>query len=141
MGTASNHSQTSLGESGEDQGYPQPNRDLESAHLYLISFVRFESTPGIDTLRFITPDVNPKNSRLSKDLQQPAYESNVAFDQAVNMKVEESPFDTESKIKFIEKVDLNQEMKDNVDINFMGSSSFDQVMEEANSDLESIPDD
>ncbi|GJR82666.1 retrovirus-related pol polyprotein from transposon TNT 1-94 [Tanacetum coccineum] len=127
---------------------------------------------------FITPDVNPKNSRLCKDLQQPTHESqtlrvpklhsasrdyvtivkevmedpmvidsknfslgNVAFDQAVNLKVEESPFDAKSKIKFIEKVDLNHEMKDNVDITFMGSSSFDQVIEEADSDLESIPDD
>ncbi|GKD73059.1 hypothetical protein Tco_1331341, partial [Tanacetum coccineum] len=30
-GTASNHSQTSLGKSGEDKGYPRPNRESESA--------------------------------------------------------------------------------------------------------------
>nr|GEW40116.1 hypothetical protein [Tanacetum cinerariifolium] len=50
-GTSSNHSQTSLGESGEDKGYPRPNRG------------------------FITPNVDPKNFRHCKDLQYPTHES------------------------------------------------------------------
>ncbi|GJT53376.1 retrovirus-related pol polyprotein from transposon TNT 1-94, partial [Tanacetum coccineum] len=74
-GTASNHSQTFLGESSEDKGYPQPNRGSELAHSYPKFSIHSESALGSDTLRFITPDVDPENSRLCKDPQHPAHES------------------------------------------------------------------
>ncbi|GJS05953.1 hypothetical protein Tco_0362749 [Tanacetum coccineum] len=60
-------------------------------------------------------------------------------DQNVNMEAEESPFDTDSEIKFIGKVD--QEMNVDADNTFIGSSSFDQDLEDADSDLESMPND
>nr|GEY61818.1 hypothetical protein [Tanacetum cinerariifolium] len=44
-------------------------------HSYPISYVHHESVLGSDTLRFITPDVDLKNTRLCKDLQHPAHES------------------------------------------------------------------
>ncbi|GJX57472.1 hypothetical protein Tco_0287369 [Tanacetum coccineum] len=62
-------------------------------------------------------------------------------DQYVNMEAEESPFDIEYEIKFIQKVDLDQEMHDTSDITLIGSSRVDQEMEEADSDLESMHDD
>ncbi|GJT01453.1 hypothetical protein Tco_0822622 [Tanacetum coccineum] len=52
---------------------------------------------------------------------------------------EESPFDTELEIRFSGKLD--QEMNVDADITFIGSSSIDQDMEEADSKLESMPDD
>ncbi|GJU79105.1 hypothetical protein Tco_1276175 [Tanacetum coccineum] len=60
----------------------------------------------------------------------------------------EDPLAIDSKIELLGNVnldelkeDLNREMKDDADITFMGSSSFDQEMEEANFDLESMLDD
>ncbi|GKA52895.1 hypothetical protein Tco_0746210 [Tanacetum coccineum] len=53
-GTASNHSQTSLGESGKVKGYPRPNKELVSAHSYPISSVHPESALGSDTLEHET---------------------------------------------------------------------------------------
>nr|GEX43426.1 hypothetical protein [Tanacetum cinerariifolium] len=44
-------------------------------HSYPISYVHHESALGSDTLRFITPDVDPENTRLCKDLQHPAHGS------------------------------------------------------------------
>ncbi|GJT32733.1 hypothetical protein Tco_0923152, partial [Tanacetum coccineum] len=64
-------------ESGEDKGYPRPNRESQLALPYLISSVHHESAPGSNTLRFITPDVDLENSRLCKDLQHLAYESQI----------------------------------------------------------------
>ncbi|GKF92387.1 hypothetical protein Tco_0279106 [Tanacetum coccineum] len=63
----------------------------------------------------------------------------VHFDQAVNIETKESLSNTESEIKFVGKVDLNHEMKNNADITFMGSFSFDQEMEVVDSDLKSMP--
>ncbi|GJX06156.1 hypothetical protein Tco_0194088, partial [Tanacetum coccineum] len=74
-GTASNHSQNSVGESGEDKGYPRPKKESASTHSYPIFFIHSEFAPGTDTLMFITPDVDPKNYRLGKDLQHPVHES------------------------------------------------------------------
>ncbi|GJT37687.1 hypothetical protein Tco_0937552 [Tanacetum coccineum] len=59
-------------------------------------------------------------------------------DQNMNMEAEESSFDIEFEIKFSGNVD--PEMNIDVDFTFIGSSSFDQEMEEADSDLESMPD-
>ncbi|GJW09431.1 putative reverse transcriptase domain-containing protein [Tanacetum coccineum] len=102
------------GESGEDKGYPRPNRESESTHSYPISSVHPESTPGSDTLRFIMPDVEPENYRLCKDLQHPPYKS-----QTLRVPELHSAFGvTESQNKKNPK-----------------------IMEEDDSDLESMPDD
>ncbi|GJX64703.1 hypothetical protein Tco_0299046 [Tanacetum coccineum] len=85
-GTTSDHSQTYLGESGEDKGYPRPNRESESARLYLISSVHSESSLRSDTLRKIQMDTN-------------------------------------------------------AEITFMGDTALDQIIKEAESDVEYMPDD
>nr|GEV43627.1 hypothetical protein [Tanacetum cinerariifolium] len=59
----------------------------------------------------------------------------------MNMEVEESPFDNGYEIKFVRKVDLDQEMHDTAEITFLGSSQINQEMEEADSKLEYMPDD
>ncbi|GJY30120.1 hypothetical protein Tco_0413615 [Tanacetum coccineum] len=60
-------------------------------------------------------------------------------DQNMNVEVEESPFDTESQIKFIRKAD--QEMNVDADPTFIKSSFVDHEIKEADSDLESMSDD
>ncbi|GKA67643.1 hypothetical protein Tco_0767560 [Tanacetum coccineum] len=69
---------------------------------------------------------------------------NVSFDelfkdQNVNEKDEESPFDTEFEIKFIRKEEVVQEMHDAVDTTLIGDSQADQEIEDADFDLESMP--
>ncbi|GJV84391.1 hypothetical protein Tco_1524289 [Tanacetum coccineum] len=69
---------------------------------------------------------------------------NVSFDelfkdQYVNEKDEESPFDTEFEIKFIRKEEVVQEMHDAADTTLIGDSQADQEIEEADFDLESMP--
>ncbi|GJW90304.1 hypothetical protein Tco_0167857 [Tanacetum coccineum] len=59
----------------------------------------------------------------------------------MNMEAEESPFDTEPEVKFVRKVDLDQEMHDTVKITFLGSFRIDQEMVEADSNLDSMHDD
>ncbi|GKD91797.1 hypothetical protein Tco_1371634 [Tanacetum coccineum] len=195
------YSTTSLEASGsaeELKNQPKPAdanlRGIASNHTQI-----FLGESGDDTLRFITPDVDPENSRLCKD-PHPAHESedpmsactslslwghrttikreheqivedvddtlamdfgiqslgNVTLkdlyqDQNVNMDVEESPFDTESEIKFTRKVGMlvtkakknlkDHEMDDVVEITLTGSSKVDQELEQDDSDLESMPED
>ncbi|GJW66900.1 hypothetical protein Tco_0121324 [Tanacetum coccineum] len=74
-GIARNHSQTSLGESGEDKGDPRPDRESEPTHSYPIFSEYSESALGSDTLMFIMHDIDSENSRLYKDLKHPAHES------------------------------------------------------------------
>ncbi|GJW62638.1 retrovirus-related pol polyprotein from transposon TNT 1-94 [Tanacetum coccineum] len=66
---------------------------------------------------------------------------NVSFDELygndLNMRADESPFDTESEIKFVGKVDPNL----NIDYQGAGSLLVDKDITEANSDLESMLDD
>ncbi|GKD47025.1 hypothetical protein Tco_1271670, partial [Tanacetum coccineum] len=66
---------------------------------------------------------------------------NVSFDElyrnALNIGSDESPFNTESEIKFVGKVDL----KFNIDAQGAGSVLADKDMTEADSNLESMHDD
>ncbi|GJS46418.1 hypothetical protein Tco_0596539 [Tanacetum coccineum] len=72
-----------------------------------------KSAPGNDTLGFITLDVDLENSRICKDLQLHAHEAHeIIAEEAV-----EDPFVTDSRIKSLGNI------------------------EEADSDLESMPDD
>ncbi|GJU21768.1 hypothetical protein Tco_1155110, partial [Tanacetum coccineum] len=128
-GTASSHSQTSLGESGEDKGYPGPNRESVLARSYPISFVHLESAPGNNTLRFLTPDVDPENYRLCKDLQYHAHQS-----QTLRVAELQSIFRADENV-------VEEKMDNDFEITFMGTMAFDQVMEEAESNLKSMPND
>ncbi|GJX45372.1 hypothetical protein Tco_0262048, partial [Tanacetum coccineum] len=63
-GTVSNHSQTSLGESGEVKGYLRPNKESESAltfpnFLYTLSLHSGNDSSGYKHLR-----IDPETSRL-----------------------------------------------------------------------------
>ncbi|GJZ59503.1 hypothetical protein Tco_0615319 [Tanacetum coccineum] len=163
-----------------------------------------KSEPGSDTLRFITPNVDPDNSRLCKDPQHPTHESqslrvhephsaswviasqnkrvpkvltfegtelspsvflgqrtgdpplHYKFTFSTNHLMhehktksveneEEDPLAINFRIKSLGNVDLDQIMKDQQDadteITLIGSSTFDQEIEEAESDVESIPGD
>nr|GFC13584.1 hypothetical protein [Tanacetum cinerariifolium] len=62
-------------------------------------------------------------------------------DQKVNEEVKESPSDIEFEIKFIGKANVDKEIYDVADITLIMDSQADQEMEEANFDLESMPDD
>ncbi|GJT00107.1 reverse transcriptase domain, reverse transcriptase zinc-binding domain protein [Tanacetum coccineum] len=83
-----------------------------------------KSAPGSDTFRFLTPDVDPENSRLCKDLQHPAHESqtlrvpelHLASEELENLKanehVEEDPMATDSGIISLGKVNLDLSQAD-----------------------------
>ncbi|GJW93967.1 retrovirus-related pol polyprotein from transposon TNT 1-94 [Tanacetum coccineum] len=133
--TSNNHSQTSLGD-----------RELESSHPYLIYSVHFESTPGNDTLKFITPDVDPENSRLCKELKHHAHESqalrvlelHLVSGEHVKLveEIVEDPLAINSGIKSLGNVNLDELLKDKI-VNV----GAEDKMEEADSELESMPND
>ncbi|GJR98982.1 hypothetical protein Tco_0271156 [Tanacetum coccineum] len=82
----------------------------------------------------------PKPADVEKDfgIKSPG---NVSFDElygnALNMGSNESPFDTESEIKFVRKVDP----KLNINAQGVGSLIANKDLTEADSDLKSMPDD
>ncbi|GJT54593.1 hypothetical protein Tco_0989647, partial [Tanacetum coccineum] len=86
--------------------------------------------------KIITPGVDPENSRLCKDLQHHAHE----IDENL-----EDPLATDSGIQSLGNVNLDQVMEkqanNDAEITFMRVVPFDQVMKEANSNMESMPDD
>ncbi|GKB76319.1 hypothetical protein Tco_0943214 [Tanacetum coccineum] len=120
---------TTQRECGEEKGYPQPNRELESAHSYPIFSVHSESASESDTLRFITPDVDPENSRHCKDLQHPAHESQTLRVPKLN---------SASKV-----VECEEEDPLAVDSRLwsLGATDLDLAIKEADSDVESVHDD
>ncbi|GJX37704.1 hypothetical protein Tco_0251007 [Tanacetum coccineum] len=73
-----------------------------------------DTTQSLDASKFLTLDVDLKNSRLCKDLQHPAHEANEH---------------------------VEDQMDTDVEITFMGATVLDQVMEEVESDLEFMPND
>ncbi|GJR55697.1 hypothetical protein Tco_1406218 [Tanacetum coccineum] len=121
--------------------------------------------PGTDTLMFITPDVDPENYRLGKDLQHPVHESQTLRVDELhsasgvtelqnkrvpkNMKLRllrmRDPLAIDSRIRSLGNVDLDQVIRyqknDDVEITFIGATAFYQVMEEADFDVESMHDD
>ncbi|GKD25595.1 hypothetical protein Tco_1231809 [Tanacetum coccineum] len=101
-------------------------------------------TNGLKSLmpkRFITLDVDPKNSRLCKDLQHPTHKSQTLG----VLELHSASRITESQNKRVPKVDFEQEIKDqvndDVEITFLGAAAFDQNMEEVESNVEFMPDD
>ncbi|GKB25667.1 hypothetical protein Tco_0865068 [Tanacetum coccineum] len=78
-------------------------------------------------------------SESAKELRNQPKKADAKKDQNMYMKGEESPFDIEFEIRFSGKLD--QEMNVDAYITFIGSSSIDQDIEEADSKLESMPDD
>ncbi|GKC73620.1 hypothetical protein Tco_1119503 [Tanacetum coccineum] len=60
---ANGHLETSLGENGEDQGHPQPNRETVFALNFSKSSIYLESAPRNDAHGFLTPTAGHFSSR------------------------------------------------------------------------------
>ncbi|GJS02120.1 hypothetical protein Tco_0318628 [Tanacetum coccineum] len=114
-----------------------------------------KSAPGNDTLRFITLDVDPENSRLCKDPQHPAHESQTSecptFTQphgSLNHN-QKNPNDPEIKSLgnvYFEELYGHVELEDRftnavADSTLVDSFFLDKKIKEADFDLESMPDD
>ncbi|GKA59619.1 hypothetical protein Tco_0758932 [Tanacetum coccineum] len=149
---------TTQRESGEDKGYPRPNRESESARSYLISSVHSESSPGSDTLSHalrvhelhsasgvteLQIKKNPELLTFKGNQSSPSiFLEQRTGDPSLHYKFTCSTnhFMQEHETKATKNV-MEEQMDTNAEITFMGAIALDQIIEEAESDVEYMPND